>query len=130
MSQTSKHHHQLTNGVGKCSVPMFQGGCPSGFCDKPAYGERPKCETFFNHAAGERQRLDLRYNGYVPGLACEDHGGPAPTHFGDPCIRCDTPHDAVAVGPCPLTKTPSADFVGSLSTSCLNPSSPSQGSGT
>lgn len=21
-------------------------------------------------------------------------------HFGDPCIHCDTPHDAVPVGPC------------------------------
>ncbi len=22
------------------------------------------------------------------------------THFGDPCIHCDTPHDDVPVGPC------------------------------
>ena len=30
-----------------------------------------------NYAAGEMQREDLRYNGYVPGLACPKHGGPS-----------------------------------------------------
>lgn len=76
MSSTSKYHHELTNGEGKCSVPMWMNGCPAGFCDKPAYGERPPCGTYWNHAAGERQRFDLKYDGYVPGLACEGHGGP------------------------------------------------------
>jgi hypothetical protein len=101
MASTSKHHHELTNGVGKCSVPMWMGGCPAGFCDKPAYGKPPECKMFYNYAAGERQRLDGRYNGYVPGLACPSHGGPEPTHFGDPCVHCDAPHDDVAPGPCP-----------------------------
>jgi hypothetical protein len=76
MTSTSKTHHELTDGVGKCSVPMWSMGCPAGFCDKPAYGNRPHCETFYNYAAGEMQRYDHKYNGYVPGLACEGHGGP------------------------------------------------------
>lgn len=100
MSSTSKHHHELTNGVGKCSVPMWMCGCPSGFCDKPAYGRRPECKRTFNYAAGQYQRLDLKYDGYVPGLACEIHGGPKPTHFGDPCVHCGIAHDDAPPGPC------------------------------
>lgn len=100
MASMSKHHQELTNGVGKCSVPMWMGGCPAGFCDKPAYGTRPECKTYYNYAAGEYQRFDLKYNGYVPGLACQGHGGPPPRHQGDPCIYCDTPHDDVPRGPC------------------------------
>ena len=100
MASMSKHHQELTNGVGKCSVPMWMGGCPAGFCDKLAYGNRPECKTYYNYAAGEYQRFDLKYNGYVPGLACESHGGPPPRHQGDPCIYCDTPHDDVPRGPC------------------------------
>jgi len=76
MSVMSKHHRELTNGAGKCSVPMWSGGCPDGFCDEPAYGFRPDCETFRDAYTGEIKRLDGRYNGYVPGLACPKHGGP------------------------------------------------------
>lgn len=101
MASTLKHHHELMNGVGKCSVPMWVGGCPSGFCDEPAYGERPRCEEFSNYAAGRRVRVDGKYNGYIPGLACQAHGGPPPRHFGDPCAYCGTPHDDVKPGPCP-----------------------------
>lgn len=100
MASTMKWHHELTNGVGKCSVPMWSMGCPAGFCDKPAFGKPPKSRTFWNYAAGEMQREDGRYNGYVPGLACEGHGGPAPRHCGDPCFHCGIPHDEVPVGPC------------------------------
>lgn len=65
MSRTTDHHHNLTNGVGKCSRPMWSGyGMPAGFCDRPAYG---------------KQRTP-RFRGddlpYTPGLACEHHGGP------------------------------------------------------
>lgn len=79
--QMSKHHQQLdAEGKGKCSVPMWVGGCPAGFCDNMAYGERPPGETWRNAHSGELMRLDGRYNGYVPGLACPIHGGPdAPT---------------------------------------------------
>jgi hypothetical protein len=77
MSSTQKHHHELTNGVGKCSVPMWQMGCPAGFCDEPAYGPPIPSPTFRDGWTGELKRLDGRYNGYVPGLACVNHGGPA-----------------------------------------------------
>lgn len=75
MTCTSRHHHELTNGVGKCSVPMWMGGCPAGFCDEPAYGvyiEGPR------YAQGPKrgERLDNKYNGFVSGLACPRHGGP------------------------------------------------------
>lgn len=101
MACTLEHHHKLTNGVGKCSVPMWCAGIPDGFCDKPAYGERPPGSQWRNAYTGEMMRFDGRYNGYVPGLACPGHGGSAPTHFGDPCVHCGTPHDEVAPGPCP-----------------------------
>lgn len=79
MANMSKHHRELTNGVGKCSVPMWMGGCPAGFCDKPAFGHRPepkRGETFRDVYTGETVRMDGKYNGYVPGLACPAHGGP------------------------------------------------------
>lgn len=63
MAVGQKHHRTLTDGVGKCSVPMWMGGCPAGFCDQPAYGEPT------THG-------QLRYEQYVPALACWRHGGP------------------------------------------------------
>jgi hypothetical protein len=100
MASMLEHHQKLTNGVGKCSVPMWAHGCPAGFCDQPAYGDRPPGREWRDAYTGEMKRFDGRYNGYVPGLACPAHGGPPPTHFGDPCIRCGIPHDDVPVGPC------------------------------
>ncbi len=101
-----EHHHKLTNGVGKCSVPTWRMGRPAGFCDAPAYGERPPGKTYRNVYTGEIMRLDGRYSGHVPGLACEAHGGPPPRHFGDPCVHCGTPHDEVQPGPCPARPKP------------------------
>lgn len=100
MARTLKHHHELTNGVGKCSVPMWSMGYPAGFCDLPAYGKRPDGQQFRVAWSGELKRFDGKYNGYVPGLACVAHGGPEPRHFGDPCIHCGIPHDDVPIGPC------------------------------
>lgn len=76
MSSTSKYHHELTAGVGKCSVPMWMAGCPAGFCDAPAYGKQTE-----KYRAGFRMfnHIDPRYRpqpSYAPGLACSDHGGP------------------------------------------------------
>ena len=71
-----EHHKKLTNGVGKCSVPMWCGGCPDGFCDEPAYGFRPPCPDYYSPVTGQIHRLDEKYSGYVPGLACPRHGGP------------------------------------------------------
>lgn len=62
MARCSPIHMELTDGVGKCSVPMWIAGLPAGFCDGAAYGEP---EGRFNS-----------YDGYVPGLACYSHGGP------------------------------------------------------
>lgn len=112
MASFLKWHRELTNGVGKCSVPMWMGGCPAGFCDEPAYGERPTCSEFYSYAQGRRVRSDGKYDGYVPSLACQGHGGPAPLHFGDPCIHCGIPHDDVPRGPCtgkPLSTLSSTD---------------------
>lgn len=75
MARLSRYHQQLTDGVGKCSVPMWCNGLPAGFCDEPAYGERPDCEQY-RDSSGRLRRMDNRYDGYVPALACPGHGGP------------------------------------------------------
>jgi len=77
MAATMKHHRELTDGVGKCSVPMWSGGCPAGFCDEPAYGERPDSPMVYHSGKGHDVRADGKYDGYVPGLACPMHGGPS-----------------------------------------------------
>lgn len=77
MSCMNKHHQELTDGIGKCSVPMWQMGGPAGFCDAEAYGHRPETKEYWRDAyTGERHRWDGKYDGYVPGLACPNHGGP------------------------------------------------------
>lgn len=76
MASMSEHHKNLTDGVGKCSVPMWMQGCPAGFCDRPAYGKFIPGEAWHDAWTGEMKRLDGKYNGYVPGLACPAHGGP------------------------------------------------------
>lgn len=83
--QLSRHHEDLTDGVGKCSVPLWFGtGIPAGFCDRAAYGrQRPFKE--YRMASGEWRRMDGGFNGYVPALACPVHGGPkAPAEEGEP----------------------------------------------
>ncbi len=75
MATMSKHHQELTDGVGKCSVPMWMNGLPAGFCDEPAYGVPPKTE-YYRDSQGHMARVDGKYHGYVPGLACRGHGGP------------------------------------------------------
>jgi hypothetical protein len=84
MSSISEKHQNLDeNGIGLCSVPMWMGGSPAGFCDKPAYGIPPKSKRFFNYGMMEQQRADNRYDGYVPALACIGHGGPRSRVFKD-----------------------------------------------
>lgn len=86
MSRLSPHHETLIHGEGKCSVPMWQMGTDAGFCDAPAFGVRPPCAEYPGPwwAPGDRQRHDGKYNGYVPGLACEIHGGPSLASFAVP----------------------------------------------
>ena len=76
MSCLSEHHKKLTDGKGKCSVPMWMDGCPAGFCDRDAYGFRPEGKQYRDPHTGEMVRLDGKYNGYISGLACPVHGGP------------------------------------------------------
>ncbi len=75
MSRCCEHHIKLTNGIGKCSVPMWQMGMPAGFCDRDAYGNRPEGKTI-RRWDGFEYRDDGLYSGYVPYLACPCHGGP------------------------------------------------------
>ena len=76
MASLSRYHQELgPNGEGKCSVPMWSGGCPAGFCDEPAFGVRPIGKTI-RMRDGRIIRVDGLYDGYVPALACPAHGGP------------------------------------------------------
>ncbi|WP_140803788.1 hypothetical protein [Rhodanobacter glycinis] len=89
MSSISKHHRELNeSGEGKCSVPMWSGGCPNGFCDNAAYGEPEFSQRAINRVTGQTYRLDGRYDGYVPGLACHAHGGPRVRTFMDGSAWC------------------------------------------
>lgn len=61
MSSLLEHHKKLNEkGEGKCSVPMWSGGYPDGFCDNIAHSE---------------VKHKQKYDGYVPALACPAHGG-------------------------------------------------------
>ena len=73
MSTMSKHHQVLTNGVGKCSVPMWQIGMPAGFCDRAAYGPMEPGQQRYGGFVPARGRWLPHY---VPALACYVHGGP------------------------------------------------------
>ncbi len=75
MACMNRHHEELTDGEGRCSVPMWSGGCPAGFCDAPAFGRRPDSPMSRDYE-GRSFRADGRYSGYIPGLACPIHGGP------------------------------------------------------
>jgi hypothetical protein len=63
MAVCGEQHKKLTDGKGKCSVPMWQMGIPAGFCDNDAFGEQTK-------------EGKLAYPHFVPYLACYNHGGP------------------------------------------------------
>jgi hypothetical protein len=84
MSALSEHHKTLNeDGIGKCSVPMYMGGMPAGFCDRPAYGERSAGTEWWNYAAQQMMRHDGKYAGHMSGLACSCHGGPSSRVFKD-----------------------------------------------
>ena len=76
MSVPLNHHRKLTDGKGKCSVPMWMGGLPAGFCDEIAFGEYIDTVERFPQGPNRGKRLDNKFDGYVPGLACKAHGGP------------------------------------------------------
>ena len=69
----SEHHEKLTDGEGKCSVPMWSQGMPAGFCDFKAYGKQEPDQYRY----GEHSRTAGKWiAGYCSGLACFNHGGP------------------------------------------------------
>ena len=90
-------HHQKVDelGFGKCSVPMWSGGCPAGFCDDDAYGERPPSPMRKNYCSGQMEREDGRYSGYIGGLACPGHGGPRIRTFKDGTSWCAVKPDFI-----------------------------------
>lgn len=64
MRAGKEHTEIVAGGVGRCGVPMWQGGCPSGFCDREAYGQ-------YNLLT------EWRNTPYSAGWRCDHHGGPA-----------------------------------------------------
>lgn len=66
----------LNYAAGKCSAPMWMNEIPAGHCGKIAFGVRPPAQTHRNAGSGMDYRDDGKYAGYVPGLACKQHGGP------------------------------------------------------
>lgn len=107
MSCCSEHHKKLTDGVGKCSVPMWCNGLPAGFCDEPAYGAPPPYDGGGwreNIWTGKPYHRDGRYDGYVPHLACPAHGGPdGPAH------EHWVTHFAIGSPPHPMEEVTGAD---------------------
>lgn len=55
---------------GKCRVPMWMMGCPSGFCDEPAFGPQYPREVLY------QQRGWFDREPYCFGPCCHKHGGP------------------------------------------------------
>jgi len=72
----AEHDGAVAGVLGMCSAPMWMGGCPAGICGRKAYGVRPPSRMLRDGWTGQTYREDLRYDGYVPGLACSAHGGP------------------------------------------------------
>jgi hypothetical protein len=68
MSCYQAHHMANVCGKeGKCSVPMWQGGAPSGFCDHPAFGEQYSNDY----------RWRPREKPFAIGYCCDHHDGPS-----------------------------------------------------
>lgn len=75
---------------------MWSGyGNDAGFCDREAYGVRPKCREYRDAWTGEFFRHDGKYSGYVPGLACPIHGGPSMRVFMDGNTWCAVHSDFI-----------------------------------
>jgi hypothetical protein len=73
MRLSTYHENVDANGVGKCSVPMWSGGVPGGFCDDVAYGRQEPNQRRYGELDWQRKWIA----GYCSGLACYAHGGPS-----------------------------------------------------
>jgi len=93
MARLSERHRKTLNGVGKCSVPMWSGGLPAGFCDKPAYSEQLPSPMFRDGYTGQTFRQDGKYSGLVSGLCCPDHGGASEPNHTMECNTCGEDFD-------------------------------------
>ena len=61
----SEAHKPKCGVEGRCSVAMFSGGVPNGFCDDPAWGEQYE------------GRFQVKHNPPLAlGYCCPKHGGP------------------------------------------------------
>lgn len=67
MARIGEEHAAKCGVTGKCSVPLFGGYGPEGFCDRPAYGEQyqGRLSQFFGNNRAP----------YAPSLCCKIHGG-------------------------------------------------------
>ena len=85
-----RHHRKLTDGKGKCSVFKYRGGVPIGFCNKEAFGDYIDGKR---HERGPRAgfRIDGKFSGDLPGLACNEHGGPK--RLKTPTLKRGKSHD-------------------------------------
>ena len=89
MAKSSKHHEELNEkGEGKCSVPMWCDGLPSGFCDKVAYSKHKGGKYYIHPYTNEYVYFDGTYGGYVPALACPTHGGKTKEECVHLCANC------------------------------------------
>jgi len=66
---------------GKCRVPMWMGGVPSGFCGEPANGPQLPFEVLYEDRGWQRGDAP-----YCFGPCCPQHGGPKD---GDPIVFQD-----------------------------------------
>lgn len=74
MARLSTAHMEVgPAGAGRCSVPMWQNGCPADFCDDPAYGRQEPGQRRYGRWSDEWGKW---FDGYCSGLACYAHGGP------------------------------------------------------
>lgn len=67
---------------GKCRVPMWMGGCPSGHCGNEAFGPQYPRE----YLATKKARYMFDHPPYCHGPCCPSHGGP---ETGEPIIFQD-----------------------------------------
>lgn len=99
----SDHHMKLDElGQGRCSVPMWSGGCPAGFCDRPAFGVEAKEPLYRDAWTGVQRTMSGREPSNAPGLACAIHGGPSVRLFKDGSAWCAVGQDFANIQESPV----------------------------